>query len=89
MISFGTDHQSMSEFADALDEAAPGATFCYAIGDLAVSAPCSRELIGLRGLVSRVSDGGRGYLTQRRRSDLRFVRGGACFEYLFTKAAAR
>lgn len=89
MITFGTDHQSMNEFADAVRAAAPGATFCYAVGDLAVSAPHSRELIGLRGLVSIASNGGRGRLTQRRRPDLRFAQGGVCFEYLFTKAAAK
>ena len=88
MVTFGTDHQSMNDFVEAIDLSAPGASICYAFGDLAVSAPYSAELNGLRSLAYRISAEGRGRLTQRRRTDMRFHRGGACYEYLFTKTRA-
>jgi hypothetical protein len=89
MDTFGTNHQSVNDFRTAVALATPGSAIIYAFGDLAVSAPYSGELSGLRTLVQGLAAKGDGCLTQRRRTDARFFRGGgACFEYIFTKASA-
>jgi hypothetical protein len=46
------------------------------------------RVFALRGLAQRYYSEGKGLLTQRKRADLPAARGGACFEYWFTKARA-
>jgi hypothetical protein len=75
------------EFAAAVGCAAPGSKICYALGDLA-NAARHPAVFALRRLAQRYYSEGRGALTQRKRADLPAARGGACFEYWFTKASA-
>jgi hypothetical protein len=75
------------EFAAAVGCAAPGGKICYALGDLA-SAAKHPAVFALRLLTQRYYREGRGSLTQRKRAELPAARGGACFEYWFTKTSA-
>jgi hypothetical protein len=85
MDSFGTTHHTVSQFADAL--ANPEVQrIVYAIGDLACSARFSAELGRLREEVWQAGEASKGFLTQRRLPHAPFRHGGACFEYIFTKA---
>jgi hypothetical protein len=86
MLTHGTTHLTMSEFELALAVAEPGAQIVYATGDLAFSAAYSAELTRLRGHVQHLSETSLGYLTRRRLAEIAFFRGGASFEYIFTKA---
>jgi hypothetical protein len=86
MLTRGTTHLTMSEFELALALAKPGEQIVYATGDLGVSAVYSTELTRLRGHTQALNESRAGFLTMRRLADVVFVRGGASFEYIFTKA---
>ena len=80
-------YMTTDEFAAAVGCASPGGRVCYAIGDLANAAK-HPAVFALRLLAQRYYREGKGLLTQKRRSDLPAARGGACFEYYFTKSNA-
>jgi hypothetical protein len=86
-IRSSNSYMTADEFATAVGRAPPGGRVCYAIGDLANAAK-HPAVFALRLLAQRYYSEGAGLLTQKRRSDLPAARGGACFEYYFTKASA-
>jgi hypothetical protein len=78
-------YMTADEFSVAVGRAAPGGRICYAVGDLANAAK-QPEVSRLRRLAQFYQTQKMGFLTQRRRDDLPADRGGASFEYWFTKA---
>ena len=76
------------EFRAAADAARPGERICYGVGNLAAEAPGRVELLRLRYLTHFYYSTGKGFLTQRRRADLKDAFGCASFQYYFTKSGA-
>jgi hypothetical protein len=91
MLTHGTSHLSMNDFADKLRLTGPGETFVYATGDLGYSArDTAAELKSVRSAVWDASARGEVFLTQRRLPKVALTDGatkmqGACFEYRATK----
>jgi hypothetical protein len=85
VVSYNTTFLTADAFIARYGHAAPGATFSYAKGDLAVACQHERDAVKLRDLVREFAESKKVALTQRPIADTTMRGGGRAFEYLATK----